>query len=367
MILYLIYSNLTRLNCRIGLVCVKISVRKHIKNLMFKFFRSKKFILIAIIIAIILVGIKFFLDSKKTPQDFAVAKRSDIKEELTLSGKIYAQDHATLHFGIAGKTNWVGVKDGDWVKKGQAIATLEKETLEAALRQAWQSFTAAKAASDEYYDGHGRKTAESYDEKVERTALDAAQNKAYDSIRIAQENLKAAVLYSPIEGLVVAAEPSFAGVNITTLNSGYEIVNPTTVCLKVTADQTEVGSLRKGQTGTIIFDSYPDEQMKGKIKDISFTPTKDETGTVYDVKVDLGNVNNKDYKYRLDMTADVNFIVKERKNAIIIPNKYIQSDDNGKFVLLGEDKKKTYIKTGIENDQNTEVTGGLSEDDVVYD
>ena len=323
-------------------------------------FARKKIVFILLFIIIFLVGKYFLIDSKKPAPDSAIVRKGDIKEELTLSGKIDARDHATITFGISGKADWVGVKEGDWVKKGQSIATLEKETLEATLRQKWQDFTAAKAASDKYYSNHPGNS-ESYDQKIERTGLDAAQNKAYDSIRIAQENLKAAVLYSPIEGLVVTAEPSFAGVNITSLNSGYEIVNPSTIYIKANADQTEVGSLKKGQAGTIIFDSYPDEKIIGEISDISFAPTKDETGTVYSVKVTLSNVDNKNYKYRLGMTADVNFITKERKNALLIPLKYINADNNGKFILAGEDKKKTYIKTGLENEQNAEIVGGLFE------
>ncbi len=333
---------------------------------MFGFLRRKKVIALVIFAVVILIAGKLFFDSKKTPQDFAVVKRGDIKEELTLSGKIEADDHAILHFEISGRLNWVGVKTGDFVKKGQLIATLEKETLEAALRKAWQDFTAAKAGSDKYYSGHTGNS-ESYDQKIERTALDATQNKAYDSIRIAQENLKSAVLYSPIDGLVVNAEPSLSGINITTLNSTYEIVNPKTIYLKVTADQTEVGGLKEGQTGTIIFDPYSGEKITGEIKNISFVPNRDETGTVYDVKVILNGVDNKDYKYRLGMTADIDFVTKEKTAALTIPSKYIKTDDKGKYVLIGKNKKKTYVKTGIENNENTQVTQGLSEGDVVYD
>lgn len=326
--------------------------------------KKKKIIFILLFILIFLVGKYFLVDSKKTTVDFATAKKGNIKEELTLSGKVDAQDHAVLSFGISGKVNWIGVKEGDWIKKWQAVATLEKETLEATLRQKWQDFTAAKAASDEYYDGRTG-TSESYDEKITRTALDATQNKAYDSVRIAQENLKSAVLYSPIDGLVVGANPDLAGVNVTAVGSSYEIVNPSTVFLKVIADQTEVGSIKAGDTGEIIFDSYSDQQIKGVVKDIAFIPTKDETGTVYDVNVLLNNVDNKDYKYRLGMTADINFIIKEKDNVLMIPLKYVNSDNDGKFVLVGEDKKKVYVKTGLEDSQNTEVTEGLSEGDKV--
>jgi membrane fusion protein, macrolide-specific efflux system len=329
--------------------------------------KKRIFFLLLSVVIIIFGGKHFFVDSKKPTQDFAIAKRGDIKEELNLSGEIYAEDHITLSFGVAGKIDRVGVKEGDWAKRGQIIAAVEKETYEAALRQAWQTFIAAKAASDEYYDGKDRSKAESYEQKVERTALDAAQNRAYDNVRIAQENLKSTILYSPIEGLVISANPSLAGVNITALNSGnYEIVNPSTVYLKVTADQTEVGSIKKGQTGTIIFDSYPEEEIRGIIKDISFAPALDETGTVYNVKVGLGNIDNKNYKYRLNMTADVNFLIKEKRNAIIIPTEFVQGDEKGKFVLLGKSKKKTYVKIGIESELNTEIISGISEGDAVY-
>jgi RND family efflux transporter MFP subunit len=334
-----------------------------------RFFTKKKIIIALGLVIIFFIGRGFFAGSNKTAPEFVTVKKGDIKEELTLSGKIYAQDHVVLRFGTTGKVNWVGVKEGDWIKEGQSVATLDKEMLEAALRQAWQNFTAAKAASDKYYDGRDGDS-ESYDQKIERTALDAVQNVAYDNIRIAQENLKSAALYSPIEGLVVNADPSLPGVNITALSSAsYEIVDPSTIYIKVTADQTEVGDLKKGQSGAITFDSYPEEEIIGMIEDVSFIPAKDEIGTVYDVKIILSGIDNKDYKFRLGMTADVNFVLKESNNTLIIPSEYIKSEENSdkKYVLLGKDKKKTYVKVGIENDQDVEIVEGLSEGDMVYD
>ncbi|MBI4089681.1 MAG: HlyD family efflux transporter periplasmic adaptor subunit, partial [Candidatus Levybacteria bacterium] len=226
---------------------------------------------------------------------------------------------------------------------GQTVATLEKEKLEANLRQAWQDFTAAKAKSDKYYDSH-KDSSESY-----------------------QENLKGAVLTSPISGLVISVDPSIAGVNVTPVNASYEIINPSSLYLKVTADQTEIGSLSEGQKGTIIFDAYPEEKIIGEIENISFPPDTDETGTVYDIKVIFLNTSNNDYKYRLGMTADVDFVLQGKTNTIIIPTRMIKSDGKGKFVLVGKEKRKTYIKTGIENGQDSEITSGLKEGDVIYD
>lgn len=324
-----------------------------------------------LIVLIILIGIGFYVKQSffnpKNGSQSTIVKRDSIKQQLTLSGEIEAEEDAVLQFQTLGLVNWVGVKEGDWVLKNQSIASLEKERLEAALRQAWQDFTAARAGSDKYYNGN-HPAAESYDQRIERTALDATQNKAYDNVRIAQENLKYAVLYSPIDGLVVSAYPNHAGVNLSALSPAkYEIVNPETIYLKVTADQTEVIDLKEGKSGSIVFDAYPEEKRTGTIKSISFTPNTDETGTVYTVKVLLTNLNNSDYKYRIGMTGDVDFILKEKDNVLVIPLTFLESDNKGKYVLVGKEKKKTYVKTGIENEQDVEITEGLIEGDTVYD
>ena len=330
--------------------------------------RKKLAIIIFLLIFGFFVGKYFFLDSKKTVDNFTILEKGDIKEELTLSGKIEAEEHVVLQFQTAGMINWIGVKEGDWIKKYQGIASIDKEKLEAALRQARQDFTAAKAESEKYYAGNYLGNAESYDQKIARTALDATQNKAYDSVRIAEENLKNVLLYSPIEGLVVEANPSLAGVNISASNLGkYEIVNPETIYFKVTADQTEVINLKEDQKGTIVFDSYTDEKIEGTVKTISFVPSKEETETVYVVKALLLNANNSDYKYKIGMTGDIDFILKEKNNVLIAPIKYIKTDNNGKYVLVGKNKKKTYVKTGIENTKDIEIIEGLSEKDIIYD
>lgn len=340
-----------------------------------KRFKSRK----ALIILIIAITMIFFigktvLSPKSNGNQSIIVKRGDLKQELTLSGKIDAQEHAILQFQTGGKLAWIGVKEGDAVKKNQMLAYLDKEKFEATLRQARQDFTAAKAESEKYYDGRTGES-ESYDQRIERTALDATQNKAYDNVRIAEENLKAATLYSPFEGIVIRVDPVYPGTNIYLPSQAQiEVVNPDTLYFSVTADQTDVVDLRGGQTGEIVLDSYPDNKIKATIQSISFSPKKDETGTVYEVKVDLNNLSPQvsmsalqQKEYRLGMTGDITFTTQTRSNVLYLPSKYIKSDDKGSYVNLGSDRKKTYIKTGLETDSDTEILSGVSQGDVVYD
>lgn len=329
-----------------------------------KIFKTKKRIAIFVIIILILaLPIRSILFPKPTYTNSAKVSRGDLKQELTVSGKIDSEDHAVLHFQTAGKLIYLGVKEGDKVVKGQMIASLDKQNLEAALRQAQQDFTAAKAQSDKYYDGRTGDS-ESYDQRITRTALDATQNKAYDAMRIAQENIVNATLYSPINGVVTNLDVSETGVNILT-TQGFEIVNPDTIYLSVTADQTDVVNLKTNESGKIVFDAYPDNEIPGSIKSIAFTPKTDDTGTTYEVKVMFANADMN--KYKLGMTADVTFVTSEKQNVLYVPMDYVKTDIKGKYVLEDNGKKKVYVKTGLETDSGIQITDGVSEGDTVYD
>lgn len=328
--------------------------------------KTKKFIFGFIFFALIILLIgKFTFLSNDSKVESAVVKKGDLFQELTLSGKIDADEHVILQFQSGGSLAWVGVKEGDYVQSGQAIASLDKQKLEANLRKAWNDFIAAKAESEKVYDGLKGVTAETFDQKITRTTADAAQNKAYDDTRIAEQDLKNAVIYSPISGIVTDAEPSLPGVNIAASNLGkYEIVNPETIFLDVNADQTEFIDLKEGMQASIVFDSYPDKKTKGVIKNISFTPKTDETGTVYRIKVAFSETSNS--KYKMGMTGDATFVTGEKKDVLYIPIKFVKSDEKGKYIL-GKNKEKKYVTTGMETEENIEIIKGLSKGEVIYD
>ncbi|RJQ38839.1 efflux RND transporter periplasmic adaptor subunit [Candidatus Microgenomates bacterium] len=331
-----------------------------------KIIKTKKFIFGFIFFALItlLIG-KFTFFSNNSKTESAAVKKGDLFQELILSGKIDADEHVVLQFQSAGSLSWVGIKEGDYVQNGQAIASLDQQKLEASLRKAWSDFTAAKAESEKIYDQLKGVTSETFDQKISRTAVDAAQNKAYDDTRLIEQDLKNAVIYSPISGVVVNASPSIPGVNISASNLGkYEIVNPNTIFFDVNADQTEIINLKEGMPASIVFDSYPDEKIKGTIKSISFVPKTDETGTVYQIKVSLfGTINNK---YKMGMTGDATFVTGRKKDVLYIPIKFVKADEKGKYVF-GKNKEKKYVTTGLETEENIEITKGLSKGEVIYD
>ena len=117
----------------------------------------------------------------------------------------------------------------------------------------------------------------------------------------------------------------------------------------------------------MILDAYGDKEIEGTVTSIGFIPKTGETGTVYELKVAL-SLDNTDYSIRMGMTGDINFIFKEIKGVIAIPDSYVKTENGENYVwkMVGKNKEKVTIKTGETIDGNTEIVSGLNENDVIY-
>lgn len=342
---------------------------------MIKFFKKRWYL---IIIAGVLVAVFFFLRNSKQAADKKSkpykVKKETLREILALSGEVSAEEKTTLRFQSSGKLIWVGVKEGDYVKKYQGVASLDKRELEMNLKKYLNTYSKSRWDFEQTKEDKSMSKIGNLDEDARREAyriLDKAQfdlNNAVLDVELKDLALQFSYLYSPIEGLVTKVGAPYAGVNVTPAQSEIEIVNPKTIYLSATADQTEVVKLTKGLKGKIIIDAYDEESVAGTVTGIAFTPKTGETGTVYEVKITL-NKNNDDYKYRLGMTGDVEFVLKEKPNAMAVPTNYIKTDNGQNYVWKSSNGKKLkqVIQIGEEIDGSTEIISGLTNGDIIYD
>ncbi|PIS15998.1 hypothetical protein COT62_00700 [Candidatus Roizmanbacteria bacterium CG09_land_8_20_14_0_10_41_9] len=335
----------------------------------------KKYWYVLVILAIAVGGFVYWRKSTQATLDKKSAytvKKRNLKEMLTLSGEVDAEEKTTLRFQTSGKLAWVGVKVGDYVKKFQGIASQDQAELQKNLKKYLNTYVNERLDFEQSKDDNSDKGLKTTLELAEMQRLfEKAQydlDNAVIDVELKDIALKYSYLYTPIEGIVVRAASPYAGVYITPTQAEFEIVNPTTIYFSITADQTEVWRLRQDELGEVILDSYPDETIKGKIYFISFVPKEDETGTVYQVKLGL-TVDNSAYKYRIGMTGDVNFLIKEVENVLSVPTSMIKKENGKAYVLklINGKPTKTYIKTAEEIDANTIVTSGLQKGDVIYD
>jgi HlyD family secretion protein len=331
-----------------------------------------------IILGIFLViGIYFLIQNnqpeqkngaKKKETTYTV-KRQDLKQTLTLSGNIDAEEKVVLRFQTSGRLTWVGVKEGDMVKKYQTIASLDGRDVKKNLEKKLNTYLSERWDFEQTKDDYKNTILnDSIKRILEKSQFDL--NNSVLDVELQNLSVEYATLWTPIEGIVTRIDAPYTGINITPATAEFEIINPQTVYLSVSADQNEVIKLTNGMTAEITMDSYPDASLSGIIDTISFTPKAGESGIVYEVKVKLP-MNNIDNRYRIDMTADATFITKEKANVFSVPNAFVKQENDKKYLNVlrnGNGKKqKIYVETGDEYDNDTEILSGVSEGDVIYD
>lgn len=328
---------------------------------------SKKIIIVIGVIILIFTAFRVYSSQKaiKMAQKETV-KKGSVSSELILSGEITAVEYANLAFPTSGKITWVGVTEGNWVKKGQALTSLDKTTLNAALRQAQNNVRMYEASVASTYDSlKDKASSETFAERSTRTTAEVAKDNAYDSLRAAEYNLTNSTLIAPFEGLITYLAHPYSGVNIIATETQVVLLNPNTIYFEVTADQSEVIDIVADQKVVIVLDSYSDKEFLGKVSFIGQTPKENESGTVYKVKV---NFDEKSFEgLKIGMTGDAKFILETKESILFLPSQFIHVDTKGKYVKIGSLKNKTYIQTGIENEDKTEIVSGVNEGDIVYE
>lgn len=328
--------------------------------------RKKLLLAVGILLVVFLIGRNLIIGKNKGLTKESV-KRGTVAQEMVLSGEVKASQDAKLYFAMPGELVWLGVKEGDLVKKGQVLARLDTTNLYASSEMAISDLRLAQATLDRVYDQlKGHEKDESFSQIETRTMAEVSKDKAYRALTIAQKNLAKASLTAPFDGVISNIIFPFTGINLLNTNYLVQIINPKTFYFEVVADQTEVVDLKVGQKVGVKLDPF-DETVEGMVEYISLSPIEGEAGTTYRVKIKIDDWPFDLNKIKMGMTGDAKFTLSERQNVLYLPPKFINSDQKGKYVNLGRKDNKVYIETGIEGDDRVEVKGDINEGDVVYD
>lgn len=293
-------------------------------------------------------------------------KTQDLAESLALSGHVDANEHVTLQFQTAGQIAWVGVKQGDTVKKFQVIASLDQQVLRKQLQKYLNSYLKTRDVFDQTKDNYKDQV---ITDSIKRIGDESQQdlNNSVIDVELQDLTVRFSNLWTPIDGIVTRVDSPVAGVNISLpTQAAFEVINPKSIYFSSIADQTDVVNLKEGMTGTLVLDSYPREKINATITKIGFAPKSGETGTVYEVQIAL-DPTVQSLAYRFGMTGDTTFLLKEKKNVLAVPKNLVKGTNDQQYVYLYQNNKitKTPVATGETIDNQTEIISGLSPNSVV--
>jgi HlyD family secretion protein len=152
------------------------------------------------------------------------------------------------------------------------------------------------------------------------SAARAQSNQVSASLRQAQINLEHTRIVAPVSGTVIARHfdvgqtvaASFQAPDI------FDIAQDLTqMQVDTNVDESDVGSIRTGQSASFLVDAYPGMVFRGKVTDVRKAPIVAQNVVTYDVVI---AVSNPDIKLFPGMTANVTIITSRVDNALKVPN-----------------------------------------------
>jgi HlyD family secretion protein len=391
--------------------------------------RNKRIIYVVIGVVVVLTAVVGLIAATRSgtkidPSKLAKVERGDLAKSVVATGKVEPITKVEIKSKASGIVKKLYVDAGDRVKKGQLLAELDKEEIEARVAQAKAQMEASQASArgTEADLERAKVDAEGPDVPMLKRAYDRAQGMAKEGVVSAsalddaqknyelalnkqnvakaqlqvlkakigqaqaqvlqdQANLKQleeqlgyTTITSPIDGIILSrdVEVGDAVSSILVLGSSATLImtegDTSEVYVKGKVDESDIGKVYLGQPARIKVESFKDKTFNGKVTKISPMGVEKDNVTTFEVRV---SINNPGGELKAAMTANAEIILEEHKNVLQIPEGAILYDKDKKASVEVPDpkgkegKNKLAVNIGISNGAKTEVLGGLKEGDQV--
>jgi RND family efflux transporter MFP subunit len=315
----------------------------------------------------------------ETSFETIAVKRRNISSSIQATGIVRPKTGAEVKVGsrVSGVVKDLFVKNGDTVKKGDLLATLEDSELSARYRLELANLENAQTilkyariemdrvqllaekdfASAQSYDNLKKE----YDLAVSRVGSQQAQMD-YSSAQLGFTRI-----YAPISGVIASVSTqkgetvsaSFVSPTFVT------IINLSRIEIWTYVDETDIGKVSAGQKATFTVDTYAGTMFEGKVTAIY--PKAEIRDNVVNYVVILEIEDAQGVQLRPEMTTYVTVMTQTVENALSVPDNVIRRVDGEPVVYVMQDNRPVLrkIKTGIKGNHMTEVKEGLNENEQV--
>jgi len=365
--------------------------------------------------------------SHETTVQVQEAGRQYIVETVTATGKIEPKTQVKISADVAAKITYLGVKEGDWVEKGDLLVRLDRERFTAALerteanlRSGEANATLAKENLSKAKRDYNR-TKELYDQSLESQAM---YDQAYSNVKIekaryqstleqveqfrasvkqANDDLSKATIYAPMAGTISILNKEVGEI---ALGSQFQedvimvVSNLSIMEALVDVDENDIVNVSLGDSATIEIDALPDRVFHGTISEIATSANISGTGTSdqkteFEVKIAIVDAVRE---LRPGMTSSSDIVVEIRDSTLCVPIQCVSvrtpdqlkrtptgsiiedeadstcqqkftPDEDGfvsvVFVVEEGVAKARQVETGIQSETHIEIISGISEGDKV--
>ncbi|MDP1526819.1 MAG: efflux RND transporter periplasmic adaptor subunit [Rhodocyclaceae bacterium] len=352
-------------------------------------------LLIAALVTAILAGAGYWLTRPKPiPVRLHTVATGTVEATLTntRAGTVEACQRTKLSTIMGGRIEYLGVKEGDQVSKGQVLMRLWHQDLRARAEVAEAQLATAKsrtaevcavAANAEREAGRQEALAtrgfisasRAETARTDATARRAACTSANKDAITADRQLAAAgadlgrtLIVAPFDGTIAKivgevgeySTPSPPGVPTP---PAIDLIDPSCLYVKAPMDELDAPKVHPGQIARIRLDAYANRVFEGKVRRVApYVTAVEKQARTVDVEIDFsipGDIQGLLVGY----SADVEILLEARTNVARIPTAALQ--EGGRVLLLDGDGKLAArtVKAGLANWEFTEVLEGLAAGD----
>lgn len=340
----------------------------------------KKIIISGIVIIASLVGIFYVLNKNKAKNEeqtavvalknaavivrTAIADYKDLNVEYVSNGVFAPKQEVFLSAETGGRVAKVLVKEGSFVNAGQLLAVIQADKQNVNVANAQAVYNNAKAELSRFESAF---------------ATGGVTKQQLDQVNLQLVNAKNNLRSAQLSASDVNVKASFAGlVNKRTVEPGafvapgtqlFEIVNVSTLKLKVNVDEKNIGSIKLGQQVNVMTTVIPDRTWTGVV---SFISPKADGSLNFPVELEIKNTGKQDLKAGMYGTA--RFGYNQQESVLVVPrNAFVGSISSNQVFVVKEGKALLkqvvagrsfgeYIEviSGIEKGEEVIVTGQIN-------
>jgi HlyD family secretion protein len=310
--------------------------------------RRRRLLAIGAVVVVVLAGSAVWLTSGSGGPSIAYTTQpvtqGDLTVTVTATGTVQPTNEVAISSELSGTVQSVLADYNDTVKKGEVLAKLDTDTLNANLALAQATLAARRAdvaqaqatvaetdialkrAGDLVARNVSSQStldsakADSQRAQAALASAEANQKIAAANLSIAETNLAKAEIVSPIDGVVLSrdVEPgqivasSLSAPTLFTLAEDLRNMQ-----LEVGIDEADMGQVKHGDTASFTVEAYPGKSFPAEIAQVRYSPETVEGVVTYTAVL---TVDNAGLLHRPGMTATTDITVETVKDAIQVPN-----------------------------------------------
>lgn len=311
--------------------------------------------------------------TKPVAVEVAAAVQADLTEYVSAVGTITAMKDVMVSSETGGRITAVPVRVGDVVRRGQTLVQVDDELRAIAVEQARAQLQAAetnlkKARKDYERSETLSRSGDVADVELEGYRLayhssEAQYSAASAALKLAQRQYDDTKIKAPIAG-IVALRKVEVGEMVSSGREVANIVDLSSVRVKLSIPEEEIGKVRLGQPATLRVDARPGETIHGTVYTVG---SKTETTTGHSYPVEVIVRGKEAAQLRAGMFARTDIHARSAKGAIAVAKESIVSGEAHPAVFVVEKgiARLRPVTLGIRAGDRYQVLNGLQAGELV--